>query len=208
VVLLLLAVGVGLHLILRRSHPGAPVEERAASRIAEPQPAPRLAPAARPPEPRLAAGGQVPAPADAAAQLPRTEVEMLRQRQWLLATHFGPALQEADERAFARLGISEDKRAAIRLLNERLTRREQSVLAALRNDPAQKPRTGGKPAVTDAPLDRRAELEKILGLATAASFQSFERAEIRRLQRRYIAPWDAEMEKLTFPPPTPPPGAH
>jgi hypothetical protein len=206
VVLFLVAVGVGLLFVLRRPALEVPVEEHTDSRIAtKQQPAPRPArPALTPPAPKLAVEAEPPARADAGLPLPRTEVEMLRQRQWLLADNFELSRQQADENAFVRLGISEDKRAAIRLINQHTARKVQSALAAIRNNPDQKPQPGSAPAAAEnAGVERREALQRILGEATTSAFQKIERAETRRLQLRFIKPWDADMEKLTFPPPTP-----
>jgi hypothetical protein len=203
VVLFLVAVGVGLVFLLRRPALESSSDERTVRPIAaRQQPAPRLARTAQPPPqaPRLSAEGEPAAQADAG--LPRTEVEKLLQRRWRLADNFELSRQQAAETLFVRLGISEDKRAAIRVLNQRTALKVQTALTALRNNPGQ-PLAGGATG-ENAGVERREALQRILGEATAAAYQKLERAEIRRLQVRFIAPWDAEMDKLTFPPPAPP----
>jgi hypothetical protein len=150
------------------------------------------------------AAPELTAQADAATHAPRTEVEMLRQRQMMLATHFPQALREADERAFEKLGVTEDKRAAIRLLNERVTRVLENDLAR-RRDPSLPKQPPGAAATTGDVPDRRDALEGILGLADARAFRSFETAEIRRIQVRFIRPFDADMDKAMLAAPGPPP---
>ena len=65
----------------------------------------------------------------------------LRRHDMLLATHNQQAIVEADERAFAQLNLPEHQRVAIRLLNERLARRRQELVAA---EPLVKELTGQK----------------------------------------------------------------
>jgi hypothetical protein len=203
VVLLLVAVGLGLFFILRRPALESPIEAGTERPIAaRQQPAPRLVrPDLPPPQaPKLSAHGE-PAPFDAGLPLPRTEVEKLQQRRWLLADNFELSRQQAAESLFVRLGIPEEKRAAIRLDNQRIARRVHSALTALRNNPGQP--QAGAPAGENLGVERRETLRRILGEATASEYQRLERNEIRRLQLRFIKPWDAEMDNLTFPPPTP-----
>jgi hypothetical protein len=206
VVLLLVVVGAGLRLLFRRSDQGSPVAQHTDIRNPERQAAPRPGPGALPQAPTLAAENEPPAQADAGLPTPRTEVEMLRQRQRLLADNFELARQQAAELLFVRLGISEDKRAAIRLMNQRLARWMQSVRAErLGGGPPPVLRLDGMTPGTGNPgIDREAALTQILGVATAASYRKLERTAIRNIQSRFIAKWDTEMEKIKFPPPPPP----
>src|SRR5882757_8843061 len=152
VALAVIAAGAGLQLVLRRPHQDPPVAESTDGGVAAAPEAslrrpvtPRVTP---PPRPRVVATDEPPVEADPPMPTPRSEREMLEQRRQLLATHFPQALREADERVFEKLGIPPDKRAAIRLLNERLTLLLAKSVPAPSDPSAPKHQIGGVESTT------------------------------------------------------------
>jgi len=188
VALAVVAAGAGLHLIFRGPHPEPPGVETTDSRIAVVQDPPRP-PVAPPPTPRFVAKDEPPVHADTAPPAPRSQIEVLEQRKQLLSTHYPQALREADEHAFVKLRIPHDRRAAIRSLNENLTRHL----------------LGGAGSAGNIQSSRLDYLEGILGREGARAFRSLETKEIRRLQIRYISQWDAKVGDQVLAPPNPPP---
>jgi hypothetical protein len=193
--LAVIAVGLGAYLAVHHRRRPSVVEAEDAP------PPPRPAAAA----PVLARPPQLP-PRPAA---PPSVSEALQRRDLLVAAHAQQAIQEADEQAFAHLGMPEEQRVAIRRLNERQSRRRQSLLSDGRHDRAVEEQAGDAVAIgEEADRARGAALRELLGNEAAQSFLQSERAEIRRLQRRYRQQWAEELEQQAPLPPGLPPRAH
>jgi len=149
---------------------------------------------------------EAPAPA---VNPPTSAVGALRRRDLLLAAHNQQAIQEADERVFVQLNVPEHQRVAIRLLNERLARRRQDLVAAETEDLTPEAQAGASIAIGDEiARDRQSAAKELLGPETYQAFQIAESAEIRRVQRRYRVQWAQELDEQAPLPPGLPPRAH
>jgi len=193
--LAVIAVGVGGYLAAHHRRRPPVLEAESAPPLPGPAPAP----------PVLARSPQLPPrPGE-----PPSVSEALQRRDLLVAAHVQQAIQEADEQAFARLEMPEEQRVTIRRLNERQSRRRQSLLSDGRHDRGVEEQAGDAVAIgEEADRIRGAALRELLGKEAAQSFLQSERSEIRRLQRRYRQQWAEELEQQAPLPPGLPPRAH
>ena len=179
----------------------APTEARPPPPDRSEAPPTRAATTAPQPAPR---GGE----ADGASAA-RSVGAALRRHDLLLAEHNQQAIREADERAFAQLNVPEHQRVTIRLLNERMARARQELIAAERDDLTPEGQAGTSIAIGDqVARERQTAVKEILGADLYQSFQVTETAEIRRLQRRYRIQWAQELDEQAPLPPGLPPRAH
>jgi hypothetical protein len=212
-----LVIGAGLFLFFRLSSPRpGDGEQESPTRPSAAAPPARTAPRLTPPPsetgdtlPRTA-GPIFPSDAGATAHPGVASVgAALRRRALLVADHVRQVTQEADERAFVRLGFPEDQRVAIRLLNERHFRQTDEQLGEPPEDRVPEVQSGATIALTDAAdRTRRAAVRDLLGPDAAGSFQAVEATEIRRLQRRYRVQWARELDEEAPLPPGLPARAH
>jgi hypothetical protein len=150
------------------------------------------APTARPPVPVLAAPPVIPpgdlqtdaaAPADTAGGVDSGRLPLpLRDKRGTLTINHARRREEADERAFETLTLSEAKRGALRHLNEEYRTRVEGALDA-------------SPTIRDADRSRREAIIQTLGDEDAAKFDAAERAAILRLRGKYRNEWGRQLRQ-------------
>jgi hypothetical protein len=159
-----------------------------------PHPPPARRKVATPPSAALAnANVETPA-ADGGAPTGNDKVA-IKNRQLLIAAHNLQLVQQADERAFDTLKLSESVRVAIRTIDEAYGKKTQEALSP---DPERLTidrQIGlGIGSNEEAERIRRAAIKDVLGLEGAQEFAAAEYAETRRLRIQYRKQWAEELD--------------
>lgn len=112
----------------------------------------------------------------------------VERRQRLLAEHNRQLMREADERAFDKLNVPNEARAAIRRINEDYARATAGIQDTTLVDAAAEAAAASPPASLSAQQTRHADIGGVLG-DEVARFYSLERKEKKLLRNQHRAEW-------------------
>jgi hypothetical protein len=112
----------------------------------------------------------------------------VERRQRLLAEHNRQLMREADERAFDKLKVPNEARAAIRRINEDYARATAGIQDTTLVDASAEAAAASPPASLSAQQTRHADIAGVLG-AEVAQFYSLERKEKKLLRNQHRAEW-------------------